>query len=236
MNKKKIKTIAIITAGGSGNRLKSDTKKQFIEIAGRPLIFWTLDKFTNHLEIDEIIVTLPEDEIKTYSELIENEYPQDVITTLPGGEERQDSVFNALLLCSSNTKYILIHDGVRPFISSEDITRLLESVEEHKAVIPISKIKNTIKEIQNNKIIKTISKENLVNALTPQVFEFDLIKSCHQKAKSEKLYFTDDAAILEHFGYPVYTVECDSFNIKITDIHDLQIAKVLLENNFLKDN
>ncbi len=71
MKKKKIKTIAIITAGGSGNRLKSDTKKQFIEIAGRPLIFWTLDKFTNHLEIDEIIVTLPEDEIKTYSELIE---------------------------------------------------------------------------------------------------------------------------------------------------------------------
>ncbi|MCD4796254.1 MAG: 2-C-methyl-D-erythritol 4-phosphate cytidylyltransferase [Candidatus Cloacimonetes bacterium] len=229
------KNIAIITAGGSGNRMKHKLKKQFIEIEQRPLLFWTLDRFADHLELDEVIVTLPEDEFKIYSKLIENEYPQAVITIIPGGNERQDSVYRALKNCSPNTSYVLIHDGVRPFISSNDISRLLDNAAKYKAVIPVSKVKNTLKKIKDNKIVKTVPRNDLVNALTPQAFEFDLILSCHKKAKAKELYFTDDAAIVEHFGFDVHIMEIEPYNIKITDEHDLEIAEMIIKNKQLGD-
>ncbi len=229
------KNIAIITAGGSGNRMKHNLKKQFIEIEQRPLLFWTLDRFANHLELDEVIVTLPEDDFKIYSKLIENEYPQAVITIIPGGKERQDSVYRALKHCSPNTSYVLIHDGVRPFISSQDISRLLDNAAKYKAVIPVSKVKNTLKKIKDNKIVKTVPRNDLVNALTPQAFELDLILSCHEKAKAKELYFTDDAAIVEHFGFDVHTMETEPYNIKITDEYDLEIAKMIIKSKQLGD-
>ena len=103
-------------------------------------------------------------------------------------------------------------------------------------MIPVSKVINTIKEIKQDKVITTISRENLVNAFTPQVFKYKLIKQCHDDAKKINLYCTDDAALLEHFGHPVYTLECSSHNIKITDQFDLEIAKFIIKNNLLGDN
>ena len=231
------KNIAVITAGGIGKRLISPTKKQFIKIKGRPLLFWTVDKFVFHEEIDEIIITLPQDEIDVYSKLIIKEYPQRKIKIITGGNLRQDSVYNALLACPKDTSYVLIHDAVRPFITKKEISQLLISVKEKKAVVPVSKMKNTIKKIRNSRITNTVPRENLVSALTPQVFSYELIRECHQKAKNEKLYFTDDAAILEHFGYDVWTLECGEHNFKITDSYDLKIAKYIIENDIqLGDN
>lgn len=231
MNNKKNQIVAIITAGGSGKRLKSKTKKQFLEIAGRPLISWVIEPFYLHPMIDKIIISLPEDEMNTVPKRISKEFPKAKISFSAGGKERQDSVYNALMLCPEDTGYVLIHDGVRPFISQNDITVLCETVKKKKAVIPITNIKNTIKEISNKKIIKTIPRENLAEALTPQAFEYELIKSCHKKAKQENLYFTDDAAILEHYGFSVHTIEHSSINFKITDSFDLKIAKIIISNN-----
>ena len=231
------RNIAIITAGGIGKRLIGQTKKQFIKIKGRPLLFWTVDKFVFHEEISEMIITLPQDEIYTYFKLIINEYPKKKIKIITGGNQRQDSVYNALLACPKDTSYVLIHDAVRPFVTKKEISQLLILVKEKKAVVPVSKMKNTIKKIKNSRIANTVSREDLASALTPQVFSYEIIMECHQKAKIEKLYFTDDAAILEHFGYDVWTLEYGEHNFKITDSYDLKIARYIIENDIqLGDN
>jgi len=231
-----MKNIAIITAGGSGTRINSRKKKQFIEIMDRPLLFWTIDKFADHPEIKQIIITLPQDEIEIYKTILEKEYQDSSISIIAGGKRRQDSVYNALAICPKDTNLVLIHDGVRPFISQDEISNLIKRAQQKKAVIPISKVKNTIKKIKEDKVVTTVSRENLVNAFTPQVFQYKLIKQCHNDAREIDLYCTDDAALLEHFGYSVYTLECSSHNVKITDPFDLEIAKLILENNLIGDN
>ena len=102
-------------------------------------------------------------------------------------------------------------------------------------MIPVSKIKNTIKKIEQEKVITTLPREDLVNAFTPQVFQYKLIKQCHEEAKKINLYCTDDAALLEHFGHSVYTFECSSNNFKVTDQLDLEFAKFILQKNILGD-
>ena len=231
-----MKNIAIITAGGSGTRIKSKTKKQFLEITGRPLLFWTIDKFVFHSEIDQIIITLPKNEIEDFRIKIEEEYNDIPIFIAAGGNQRQDSVYNAIDACPIDTDLVLIHDGVRPFISQADISNLLKKAFLKKAVIPVSKVKNTIKKIDQDKISETIPRDDLVNSFTPQVFQYKLIKQCHEEAKKINLYCTDDAALLEHFGHTVYTLVCSSHNFKVTDQVDLQIAKLIIENNILGDN
>ena len=231
------RNIAIITAGGIGKRLIGQTKKQFIKIKGRPLLFWTVDKFVFHEEIDEMIITLPQDEINMYSKLIIKEYPKKTIKIIIGGNQRQDSVYNALLACPKDTSYVLIHDAVRPFVTKKEISQLLILAKEKKVVIPVSKIKNTVKNIKDGKTINNVPSENLASALTPHVFSYEIIMECHQKATNEKLYFTDDAAILEHFGYDVWTLGCGEHNFKITDSYDLKIARYIIENDIqLGDN
>ncbi len=234
MQNRKNKITAIITTGGSGKRFQSGTKKQFLEIAGRQLLFWTIDEFYSHPEIDSLLITLPKDNFELSKNEIRKEFPK--INFIIGGKERQDSVYNALMKCPENTNFVLIHDGVRPFITEQEISELIRKVKKHKAIIVVSRMKNTIKMVDQEKIIETIPRENLVNALTPQVFDFQLIKKYHQQAKAENLCFTDDAAILEHFGEPVFYLEGSSKNFKITEPIDFEIAKIILENDLLKNN
>ena len=231
-----MKYVAIITAGGSGIRIKSDKKKQFIEIMDRPLLFWTIDKFADHPDINQIIITLPQDEIDSYKTIIETKYHNSSISVIEGGKQRQDSVFNALSVCLDGTDLVLIHYGVRPFISQDEISKLITKAQMKKAVIPVSKVKNTIKQIKQYKIITTVQRDDLVNALTPQVFQYNLIKQCHEEAKKINLYCTDDASLLEHFGHSVYTLECSSHNFKVTDQFDMKIAEIILKYNILGDN
>ena len=231
-----MKNVAIITAGGSGIRIKSDKKKQFIEIMDRPLLFWTIDKFAGHPDINQIIITLPQDEIDSYKTIIETEYHNSSISVIVGGKQRQDSVYNALTLCPEDTELVLIHDGVRPFISQDEISNLIIKAHQKKAVIPVNKVKNTIKKIKQNKVITTVQRDDLVNALTPQVFQYNLIKKCHEDAKKIDLYFTDDASLFEHFGHSVYTLECSSHNFKITDQFDIKIAEIIIKYNILGEN
>ncbi len=224
------KNIAIIAAGGSGKRFGGSKKKQFAELNRRPLLFWTLDKFLQYDKISQILVTLPKEDIADFHLLLKKEYNTDKLKLIAGGNERQHSVYNALAACPSDTNFVFIHDGVRPFIRQEEISDLYAAAIKNNAVIPAFKVKNTIKQIAENKIEKTLPRQNLIAALTPQVFKFDLIWQCHQQARKQNLLFTDDAAILEHFGYPVFWLECSSQNIKITQPFDLKIAETILKN------
>jgi len=195
------------------------------------MLIWTIIPFTKNKKIEEIIITLPEDEIKKFKKIVEQEFADFSIRCITGGSERQNSVCNALQVCSSDCKTVLIHDGVRPFISSEDLELLLKTALSHQAVIPVDPVKNTIKKVKDGFVSSTLERDEIYNALTPQVFDFDLIMKCHLQAQEENVSFTDDASLLEHYGFPVKVVETSSKNFKITDIDDLNLARLILESS-----
>ena len=225
------KIFAIITAGGSGKRIGGKTKKQFQELCKRPLLFWTLDPFVSQKKIDRIIITLPQQEIGQYDLILRNEFPNCDLLTIVGGHERQDSVRKALIACGEpDPDYVLIHDAVRPFITSQELVHLILEVKTKKAVIPVCRIKDTIKFIEKEQIIKTLDRQKLYSALTPQVFSYQMIRKYHEKAFEQGLKFTDDASILEHFGIPVHVRETSSLNFKITNPQDLKLAEIMLKN------
>lgn len=223
-----MKITAIITAGGSGKRMNSPRKKQFLPLAGKSILEHTIDKFIDNNDIDAIVISLPIDEGSMQTEL-QNRYPQDNLIFAAGGEKRQDSVYNALKQCPTDTDFVLIHDGVRPFIKKTEITALINAAQKYKAVIPIARVKNTIKQVKGGQIVRTIPRESLVSALTPQVFEYQLILNCTTTALENKVEFTDDSSIMEYYGYPVHILEVGSENFKITDPFDYEIAKYIIE-------
>ena len=177
---------------------------------------------------------LPEQEINIYRTIFKQSFPDKEIMIIAGGKERQESVFKALKRCPLDTDYVLIHDGVRPFITQSDLNKLMEAAVTDKAVIPVSPVIYTIKKVKNNVIESTVDRRDLFNALTPQVFAFDLISTYHDMAVKEDHVFTDDASILEYFGHTVRTVETDPGNFKITTRIDLALAEILLTKNLEK--
>ncbi|MDP8231227.1 MAG: 2-C-methyl-D-erythritol 4-phosphate cytidylyltransferase [Candidatus Zophobacter franzmannii] len=221
----------IITAGGSGNRLPGKIKKQFRLLNFRPILYHTIDKFINHPEITHIIITLPGDDFASITKTISHEFKDNRITFCKGGVERQESVLNALKQVPANTDYVLIHDGVRPFITKELISKLLSLAIEYGASIPISSVKNTIKQVDAGLVSKTIPRDNLYSVHTPQVFDYKKLLNLHLRASQEKITFTDDASIFEFYKEPVATLVSEINNIKITDSLDLEVAKLIMKGN-----
>ncbi|HOC94878.1 MAG TPA: 2-C-methyl-D-erythritol 4-phosphate cytidylyltransferase [Candidatus Cloacimonadota bacterium] len=226
---------AIVTAAGSGTRMGSEIKKQYLPLGGIPIMIRTLQTFFASEVIDNIIVTAPEDDISFCEDLI-RQYFEDSDKpwlVIAGGAERQDSVFAALQQCPPSVKYVFIHDAVRPFISEELLLELYEIVQRDKAVIPVARIKNTIKSIQEDHIGQTIPRGNLVKVFTPQVFSYKLIRDAYDKAYLDGYISTDDSALVEHLGAPVTYRFCPDLNIKITDELDLFFARQLVDNNIV---
>lgn len=228
-----MKIVAIITAGGMGLRLPGKVKKQFRLLDGTPILIHTLKPFLSHKAISEIIITLPQDEMQEFQATI-NKYIAAREITKPiafcaGGLKRQDSVYEALKICPVDTDIVLIHDGVRPFVTENLIDALLDMVYDFGAAIPTAPVTNTIKTINGKTIDHTLKREKLLQAYTPQAFGFPLILKCYQKAMTERYYSTDDASLLEHYGYSVHYLQDDSHNLKITDEFDLLVAEQIIK-------
>jgi 2-C-methyl-D-erythritol 4-phosphate cytidylyltransferase len=231
----KVKVTAIVTAGGKGIRLQGEVKKQFRIIAGKPLIIHTLQHFFQHPMILDIIVTLPEEDIERFTNLAMEYFPGarqlSRLNICQGGVHRQDSIYNALQICAKDTGIVLIHDAVRPFITEQLITTLIKKAMEFGAVIPTAAIKNTIKVINGDTIDHTLRRDKLIQVYTPQVFDFELIMKCYTKAMTSGYYSTDDAALLEHYGFGVHVLSTTAPNIKITDEFDFFIAEQLFKDD-----
>jgi 2-C-methyl-D-erythritol 4-phosphate cytidylyltransferase len=225
---KEFKNIVIISAGGKGERLSSEQKKQFIEIGHYCLLDWTILPFLEIQSIAKILITLPEKDVERYQNRVRTLFPTSDITCLAGGRERQESVYLALQQCPADTNLVLIHDGVRPFIKKEDIEAMICQCK--TAIIPISAVKYTLKEVKNGNIIKTVPRDDIFEAHTPQIFAYPLIWNYHQEAKKVDLLFTDDASILEYFKEEVITYEISYNNLKITTKDDLEYSKYMLLN------
>ena len=228
-----MKTIAIILAGGKGKRMGAPVSKQFIEIDDKPVIYYTIKKFEEVEEIDEIILVLPKDEIDYFKFNIQNRFNFNISRIIEGGAERQDSVYNALRSVE-DADIVLIHDGARAFVTNEIIKNGIRYAKEYGAAAPGVMPKDTIKVKDKDSFSKnTPIRERLVAVQTPQCFKYSLIKECHENVKREKKIVTDDTMVVEQYGHNVYLYEGDYKNIKITTKEDLILAKAFVKEQKL---
>ena len=219
---------AIALAGGRGKRMNYHKSKQFIEIKGKPVLVYTLEKFIYNKSIDEVILVLPEDEVDYCKKEVLQKYSLKVDRIVIGGKERQDSVFNALE-AMEKADIVLIHDGARPFINEKIIEEGIKYANIYGAAAPGVTPKDTIKvKNEDNISVDTPDRNMLVAVQTPQCFKYDEIYQCHRKIKEENAIVTDDTSVVERYGHKVYLYEGDYTNIKITTPEDLILAERLI--------
>ena len=221
---------AIILAGGKGKRMGAPVSKQFIEIKGKPIIYYTIKKFSENKNIDNIVVVLSKYEVGYFKENILEKYNLKVDNIVIGGTERQDSVYNGLKsLEDTNTDIVLIHDGARPFISDRIIDDGIKFAQVYGACAPGVMPKDTIKiKNESNFSVSTPERGSLVAIQTPQVFKFNEILECHEKIKINNIVVTDDTMVAEKFGYSVYLYDGEYTNIKVTTPEDLILGEKLI--------
>lgn len=219
---------AIILAGGKGKRMGANISKQYIKLKDKPILYYTIKRFSDCKYIDRIILVLPKDEIDYCKKEVLEKYSLKVDLIVEGGKERQDSVFNALEKIN-NDEIVLIHDGARPFVTGRIISEGIKYARLYGAAAPGVIPKDTIK-IKNDESfsIATPNRNTLMAIQTPQVFKFNIIKECHNKIKEDNVEVTDDTMVVEEYGNKVYLYEGDYTNIKVTTPEDLILAEKLI--------
>lgn len=222
---------AIIVAGGRGSRMGRQINKQFIKIGNREMLARTIEVFQDIDEIDQIIVVCASDEIYYCRKNIIEKYGfSKTVKVVPGGESRQESVFNGLSSCSLNSDIVVIHDGARPFATNEIIKESIKCAREYGACTAAVPVKDTIKRVGEDKYsLETPAREGLYAVQTPQAFKYDLIMEAHRQARDKKLSATDDTALVENMGIRVKIIDGSSINIKITTEEDLIFAEAILK-------
>ena len=222
--------IAIIAAAGAGTRMASDRPKQFLQLAGKPVIFHTLQPFEECDNINEVIVVLPAAESAGFLSLAGKYGLRKVSRVVPGGVTRADSVKRGLMAIRSATAEIVaVHDGVRPFVTVEEISRTVEAARLHGAAILVAPVTDTIKQVSEQRLIKTLDRTGLRRALTPQCFRYRLLRQAYEQAPDFGADATDDSLLVERLGATVSVVEGDPRNIKITSPADIALAEMILK-------
>jgi 2-C-methyl-D-erythritol 4-phosphate cytidylyltransferase len=222
---------AIIAAAGRGTRMAGKTPKQFLELAGIPIIFHTLKPFELCDSIQEIIVVLPAADAAGFLSLAGKFGVRKVARVVPGGVTRAESVFRGLLAVRPATAEIVaVHDGVRPFVTAEEITLTIEAAQTNGAALLVSPATDTIKEVAGAEVVRTLPRQNLRHALTPQCFRYELLRQAYQNVDVHDPAVTDESFLVEQMGTKVVIVETHSPNIKITRQEDLKIAEILLKD------
>ena len=217
-----MKTVAIIVAGGRGKRMGQP--KQFLKIAGKPMLAWTVDAFQKVKAVDGIILVVAEDQLALAKKIRSSK----IIAVVPGGKLRQDSVRHGLAVLPKGVQIVLIHDGARPAVPAETINATIRAARQHGAVIAAVPVKDTIKRLANNtsRISETVDRHGLWAAQTPQTFTAALIVKAYEQLKHD---VTDDAAAVEKFGIPVEVVMGSYSNLKVTTPEDLTIMAAILK-------
>jgi len=217
---------AIIVAGGSGSRMKTEVPKQFLPLNGLPVLMHTITAFHKSSIHPEIILVL-NPEFHSYWQNLCTEYNFSIPhKTIAGGAQRFDSVKNALALINEDG-YIAVHDAVRPVISEELIKRCFEKAKETQNAIPVVTSRDSLRKKEGEQT-KAINRDDILIVQTPQVFKSTLLKEAYSQPFTSE--FTDDASVVEKAGHLIHTVEGDFKNIKITYPEDLEIASLFLKN------
>jgi 2-C-methyl-D-erythritol 4-phosphate cytidylyltransferase len=224
-----MKISALIVAAGSSVRFGGAVPKQFCEVAGRPLLAWTIGQFEKAESIDSISVVVAEDQLLYTSEKVIDPFGFRKVTNIvPGGVTRQESVLKGLERLPVSTGMVAIHDGARPMTSPDDIDTVVELARAERAAMLVTKVSDTVKRAKDGYILATLDRSDLFLAQTPQVFAYDLIIEAHRRAAAESLEVTDDAALIETNGFKVRMVESSTHNTKVTSRGDLHLVEAML--------
>jgi 2-C-methyl-D-erythritol 4-phosphate cytidylyltransferase len=222
--------VAIIAAAGQGSRMGGECPKQFLELAGIPIIIHTLRAFEQCAVIQEIIVVLPAQEAAGFLSLAGKFSLQKLVKVVPGGSTRAESVLRGLHAVRAATgEIVAVHDGVRPFVTSDEIAATVNAALVHEAAVLVAPAIDTIKEVEEGLVVRTLKRSQLRRALTPQCFRYSLLRRAYEHADVLDPSLTDDSAIVEALGIRPMIVEGSPRNIKITTLEDLAIAQVLLK-------
>ena len=216
----------IIPAAGIGKRSGGTRPKQYVEIAGQPMLRWTTRAFAEMSGCGKIIIAI-NPEWKNEAEEAVHGIAE--VIFVEGGNERQDSIHNALERLGGEESVVLVHDAARPLVSHDLIDRVVTAARDHEAAIPVLPIPETVKRIADGKIIETIPRSELATAQTPQGFHLSLLREAYAQAAEQRLLGTDDASLVEALGKPVVTVPGDPLNLKVTWPEDFDRAAYLLQ-------
>ncbi|HEX8844258.1 MAG TPA: 2-C-methyl-D-erythritol 4-phosphate cytidylyltransferase [Pyrinomonadaceae bacterium] len=223
--------VAIIAAAGQGTRVGGKQPKQFLEIAGTPVIIHTLKKFEQCAAIHEVIVVLPARDTAKFLAEAGKYHLGKLARVVPGGATRAESVRRGLQAVRATTAEIIaVHDGVRPFVTPDEIERTVRAARESGAAVLTAPVVDTIKEIEGGRILRTIERTRLRRALTPQCFRYELLRRAYEQPAELLISATDDSSLVEALGVQVESVEGDARNIKITRPEDITLAEILLKS------
>lgn len=227
--------VAIIFAGGTGKRMNTRSKpKQFLELHGKPILVYTLEEFNNHSEIDGIVLVIIEDWINHCKKLVEKYHLNKVKAVVGGGNSALSSQRNGLLkakeLFLEDDVIVLIHDGVRPLIDEKTISKNIECVKKYRTAITVTPaIETIIIKTKSGEIGQIIERSRVEMARAPQSFYLKDILEAHKKAEENEQNFIDSASMMQHYGYPLYSVDGSPENIKITTPNDFYTFQALVD-------
>lgn len=224
--------VAIVVAAGKGTRLGGARPKQFLELRGVPVIIHTLRQFERCQEINEVITVLPAEDTAGFESLTKQFELKKAGRIVAGGASRAQSVRNGLNAIDE-ADIVAVHDGVRPFVTPEEIDQVVAAARENGAAVLTAPVADTIKRVQEGRIIETVSRAELRRALTPQCFRFAILKRAYEtldQLESSGLEITDDSLLVERLGVAVVTVEGSARNIKITNEEDLAFCEAILKS------
>ncbi|HBH88200.1 MAG TPA: 2-C-methyl-D-erythritol 4-phosphate cytidylyltransferase [Syntrophaceae bacterium] len=226
-----MKTVAIIPAGGSGKRMQEYLSKQYLLLDGIPVLVHTLRIFQKSPEIHEVFLIVPENDIAfALQHIVEKNGISKVSRILKGGRERQDSVRSGINALEDEHHIVIIHDGVRPFITEEILHAVISEAFKERAVTVGVPVKDTVKTVDDNGwVAETLDRNRLWLIQTPQAFTRDIIQKAYEDAYKDHYYGTDDASLVERIGINVKVIHGSYDNIKITTKNDLVLAEVLIK-------
>lgn len=228
-----MRVTALIPAAGMGKRMGAGINKQYLLLAGRPILAHTLAVFEQAPFVDDVYLVVPEDEISYCREKVVELYGfSKVRRFVAGGSERQHSVLNGLRAIESPgaDDVVMIHDGVRPFVPLAVLERSVETARLHDGALTAVPVKDTVKVVKDGTVLETPPRDTLWLAQTPQSFRYGIIRDAHERAAAEGWLGTDDASLVERLGLSVRIVPGDYGNFKITTPEDLVLAEAFLQN------
>jgi len=224
-----MKVSAIIPAAGMGIRMGSNIPKQFLLLDGKPILHHTLTVLDQCSIVNEIVLVMSEKEIENSRQPIQDSHPK-VTRIIAGGKERQDSVYNGLQSLDSETDIVVVHDGVRPFVSADLIHETVKAACDFGAAITAIPVSDTIKKVNEEGLVEcTVDRNGLWRVQTPQTFQVSLLKEAFAKAQADNFYGTDEGSLIEYLGREVKVVSGSEFNIKITRPEDLVLGEKIAE-------
>lgn len=218
-------------AAGRGQRLGGEVPKQFLPLAGVPMLLWSVRAFVDHPAVVHVVLVLPSEVVRVPPSWLAPHLGHG-LTAVPGGEERTDSVAAGLAALAPAARHVLVHDAARPFVSRDVIDRIVAAVHRGVSAVPAVPVADTVKEVDPARphvVVRTMPRDRLIRAQTPQGFPRQVLADAHAAARRDRVTGTDDAALVERLGGVVEAVPGDPANLKVTTSDDLVLAEWLAQ-------